>query len=108
MSERLEALRRGGDEREGETLRLGVGKGREVESLGKGEREREREKEEGVQHYSVSTYVCCHFIHSESTPGGLILTALIVAFNCILCLCTQPNPEPSHMTVLIVYCDLCT
>ena len=46
--------------------------------------EREREKEEGVQHYSVSTYVCCHFIHSESTPGGLILTALIVAFNCIL------------------------
>ena len=72
------------------------------------EREREREKEEGVQHYSVSTYVCCHFIHSESTPGGLILTALIVAFNCILCLCTQPNPEPSHMTVLIVYCDLCT
>ena len=46
-------------------LRLGVGKGREVESL------RKREKEGGVQHYSVSTYICCHFIHSESTPGEL-------------------------------------
>ena len=89
-------------------LRLGVGKGREVESLRKGERE--REEEEGVQHYSVSTYVCCHFIHSEihSWRTHAKSLAALNCTDCILWLCTQPNPEPSHMAVLTVYCDLCT
>ena len=100
---------RGRPRRKGEGRRdaqTGSGKG---EGGGEPREGRERERRRRECNTTVSVLMFAAISSTvRYTPGGLILTALIVAFNCILWLCTQPNPEPSHMTVLIVYCDLCT